>query len=100
MVWGGKWKDKRSLKEMHSFEFFLNYWNIFKFVFYDFRLDNKSDVTQGTEKLLITCDCDLVTLMSVIKGKIEITTNNFYFYDLSQIKEDGDRHDFKVRILI
>ncbi|XP_065200473.1 neurobeachin-like protein 1 isoform X2 [Planococcus citri] len=61
-------------------------------------LDNKSDVTQGTEKLLITCDSELVTLMSVIKGKIEITTNNFYFYDLSQIKEDGDRHDFKWSI--
>ncbi|KAK7580758.1 hypothetical protein V9T40_001387 [Parthenolecanium corni] len=58
-------------------------------------LETKSEVAHGTEKLLISCECDLVTLMSVIKGKIEITTNNFYFYDLSPVKEDSDRHDFK-----
>jgi len=34
--------------------------------------------------------------MTVIKGKIEVTTNHFHFHDLSQIREECDRNDFKV----
>lgn len=54
--------------------------------------------TTGKEKSIISEDCELVTLMSAIKGRFEVTTTNIYFFDLSPVKEDVDqteRHDFK-----
>lgn len=34
--------------------------------------------------------------MSVIKGRLVISTTHAYFHDLTPITEDCDRHDFKV----
>lgn len=48
------------------------------------------------EKSVLTVDCQLVTLMSVIKGQLVITTTHACFHDLTPITEDCDRHDFKV----
>ncbi|KAG1669663.1 Neurobeachin-like protein 1 [Nymphon striatum] len=47
------------------------------------------------EKLISSEKCQLVTLMSVVDGTLEITTLNVYFIDKSPVKEDGDRMDFK-----
>ncbi|XP_050424019.1 neurobeachin-like protein 2 isoform X2 [Adelges cooleyi] len=47
------------------------------------------------EKLMLSVECQLVTLMSVIKGRLVITTTHAYFHDLTPITEDCDRHDFK-----
>lgn len=44
-------------------------------------------------------ECELVTLMTVVRGQLEVTTSHFYFYDLSPVKEDVERQDFKVGIL-
>lgn len=41
-------------------------------------------------------ECELVTLMSVVRGRLDLTTSHFYFYDLSLVKEDVERQDFKV----
>jgi hypothetical protein len=57
-----------------------------------FREDN-----ERKEKLVLSVDCQLVTLMSVIKGRLVISTTHAYFHDLTPITEDCDRHDFKVR---
>ncbi|XP_067125871.1 neurobeachin-like protein 1 isoform X3 [Centruroides vittatus] len=57
--------------------------------------------TAGKEKSIISEDCELVTLMSAIKGKFEVTTTNIYFFDLSPVKEEVDqteRHDFKCSL--
>ncbi len=47
------------------------------------------------ERLVMAEDCELVTLMSVVKGKMEVTTAHAYFFDTSPYKEGVDRHDFR-----
>ncbi|XP_023565929.1 neurobeachin-like protein 1 [Octodon degus] len=47
------------------------------------------------EKLVLTEDCELITIIDVIPGKFEITTQHIYFYDGSIEKEDGVGFDFK-----
>ena len=50
-----------------------------------------------TEKLVLSEDCQRVTYMSVVKGKLEVTTNFVYFFDGSPYREDQERHDFRYR---
>ncbi|RVE75339.1 hypothetical protein OJAV_G00015710 [Oryzias javanicus] len=47
------------------------------------------------EKLVLWEDCELVTVVDVVPGRLEITTQHIYFYDSSQEKEEGEGHDFK-----
>ena len=58
-----------------------------------------ADETQGVEKsgerLLLAEDCQRVTYMSVVKGKLEVTTSFVYFFDGSPYREDVERHDFR-----
>lgn len=49
----------------------------------------------ASERLLMDEDCELVTLMSVVKGKFELTTNFVYFFDASPYRENEERHDFR-----
>jgi len=59
----------------------------------------RSDATDnigGKEKLLLSQECELVTLMSRVKGRLDITNTHVTFTDLSPAKEDADRFDFKV----
>ncbi|XP_076450797.1 neurobeachin-like protein 1 [Babylonia areolata] len=48
----------------------------------------------GKEKLVISEDVELVTLVDVIKGRLEVTTTHIYFFDCSSNKEEGGE-DFK-----
>uniref|UniRef100_A0A673B917 Neurobeachin-like protein 2 n=1 Tax=Sphaeramia orbicularis TaxID=375764 RepID=A0A673B917_9TELE len=47
------------------------------------------------EKLVLWEDCELVTIVDVVPGRLELTTQHIYFYDSSQEKEEGVGHDFK-----
>nr|XP_057907467.1 neurobeachin-like protein 1 isoform X2 [Doryrhamphus excisus] len=47
------------------------------------------------EKLVLWEDCELVTVVDVVPGRLEITTQHIYFYDSSQEKDEGVGHDFK-----
>ncbi|XP_056156935.1 neurobeachin-like protein 1 [Lampris incognitus] len=47
------------------------------------------------EKLVLWEDCELVTVVDVVPGRLELTTQHIYFYDSSQEKEEGIGHDFK-----
>ncbi|XP_066441347.1 neurobeachin-like protein 2 isoform X4 [Eleutherodactylus coqui] len=50
------------------------------------------------EKLVISEDCELITIVAVIPGRLEVTTQHIYFYDLSNEKEEteeGIGYDFK-----
>uniref|UniRef100_A0A2I4BEJ2 Neurobeachin-like protein 2 n=1 Tax=Austrofundulus limnaeus TaxID=52670 RepID=A0A2I4BEJ2_AUSLI len=47
------------------------------------------------EKLVLGEDCELVTVVDVVPGRLELTTQHIYFYDSSQEKEEGVGHDFK-----
>ncbi len=50
------------------------------------------------EKLMMAEDCELVTLMSVVRGKLEVTTGHAYFFDTSPYREGVDRHDFRFAL--
>ncbi len=50
---------------------------------------------RNAERLLMEEDCELVTLMSVVKGKLEVTTGHAYFFDCSPYMENSDRRDFR-----
>ncbi|KAG7467392.1 hypothetical protein MATL_G00152830 [Megalops atlanticus] len=47
------------------------------------------------EKLVMWEDCELVTVMDVSPGRLELTTQHIYFYDGSAEKEEGVGYDFK-----
>ncbi|KAL7977800.1 hypothetical protein Chor_010752 [Crotalus horridus] len=42
------------------------------------------------EKLLISEDCELITVVAVIPGRLEVTTQQIYFYDSSSEKEETE----------
>ncbi|XP_065523059.1 neurobeachin-like protein 2 isoform X4 [Lathamus discolor] len=50
------------------------------------------------EKLVVSEDCELITTVAVIPGRLEVTTQHIYFYDGSSEKEEtegGIGYDFK-----
>ena len=53
---------------------------------------------KASEKLIMAEDCERVTFMSVVKGKLEITTSYVYFFDGSPYKPNKERHDFRYVI--
>ncbi|XP_062950029.1 neurobeachin-like protein 1 isoform X5 [Cynocephalus volans] len=57
-------------------------------------IDEKEEQDQK-EKLILTEDCELITIIDVIPGRLDITTQHIYFYDGSIEKEDGVGFDFK-----
>ncbi|XP_068425985.1 neurobeachin-like protein 2 isoform X1 [Clinocottus analis] len=63
-------------------------------------LDNKvegEDESQK-EKLVLSEDCELITIVAVVTGRLEVTTHHLYFYDGSSEKEEteeGIGFDFK-----
>ncbi|XP_053569691.1 neurobeachin-like protein 2 isoform X2 [Bombina bombina] len=51
-----------------------------------------------SEKLVISEDCELITIMAVIPGRLVVTTQQIYFYDMSNEREEteeGIGYDFK-----
>jgi len=46
-----------------------------------------------SEKFLMSEQCELVTMMSVVRGRFELTSNYIYFFDGQPIKEGEERHD-------
>ena len=45
--------------------------------------------TKAREKLILSEDCELITLMDVFKGRMEVTTTHIYFFDYSSNAEEG-----------
>ncbi|XP_043931342.1 neurobeachin-like protein 1 [Protopterus annectens] len=56
---------------------------------------NEKEEPSQKEKLVLSEDCELITLMEVIPGRLEVTTQHIYFYDGSIEKEEGVGYDFK-----
>ncbi|XP_063647641.1 neurobeachin-like protein 1 isoform X8 [Pan troglodytes] len=56
---------------------------------------NEKEEQDQKEKLVLMEDCELITIIDVIPGRLEITTQHIYFYDGSIEKEDGVGFDFK-----
>lgn len=47
------------------------------------------------EKLVISEDCELVTVVDVYPGRLELTTQHIYFYDSSAEKEEGEEKCYR-----
>uniref|UniRef100_A0A8C7K909 Neurobeachin-like protein 2 n=1 Tax=Oncorhynchus kisutch TaxID=8019 RepID=A0A8C7K909_ONCKI len=64
-------------------------------------LDNKGvegEDDSQKEKLVLSEDCELITIVAVVPGRLEVTTHHLYFYDASSEKEEteeGIGFDFK-----
>uniref|UniRef100_A0A8C4IAS3 Neurobeachin-like 1 n=1 Tax=Dicentrarchus labrax TaxID=13489 RepID=A0A8C4IAS3_DICLA len=58
-------------------------------------LEVETEEASQKEKLVLWEDCELVTVVDVVPGRLELTTQHIYFYDSSQEKEEGVGHDFK-----
>lgn len=57
-------------------------------------IDEKEEQDQK-EKLVLSEDCELITIIDIIPGRLEVTTQHIYFHDGSFEKEDGVGFDFK-----
>ncbi|XP_061144614.1 neurobeachin-like protein 2 isoform X1 [Syngnathus typhle] len=63
-------------------------------------LDNNVEVENESqkEKLVLSEDCELITIVAKVPGRLEVTTHHLYFYDASIEKEEteeGIGFDFK-----
>ncbi|XP_078085111.1 neurobeachin-like protein 1 isoform X4 [Mustelus asterias] len=56
---------------------------------------NEKEEQNQKEKLVISEDCDLITIMDVVSGRLEVTTQHINFFDGSVDKEEGVGYDFK-----
>ena len=64
-------------------------------------MKNKEEVGEGEqeqEKFVMSEECELVTLMSVIKGRFELTSSYVYFFDSRPVKDDEERFDSRWSI--
>ncbi|XP_015015894.2 neurobeachin-like protein 1 isoform X1 [Drosophila mojavensis] len=61
-------------------------------------IDTQSQQDTALEKLVMSQDCELITLMTKVKGRIEVNQSVFTFVDMSPPMEDGSKHDFRFSI--
>ncbi|XP_060060817.1 neurobeachin-like protein 2 isoform X4 [Erinaceus europaeus] len=57
-----------------------------------------TELGQQHEKLVLSAECQLVTVVAVVPGLLEVTTQHVYFYDGSAERvetEEGIGHDFR-----
>ncbi|XP_034144562.1 neurobeachin-like protein 2 isoform X2 [Esox lucius] len=65
-------------------------------VFLDNQVEGEDESQK--EKLVLSEDCELITIVAVVPGRLEVTTHHLYFYDGSSEKEEteeGIGFDFK-----
>ncbi|XP_055065658.2 neurobeachin-like protein 2 isoform X2 [Misgurnus anguillicaudatus] len=64
----------------------------------DFDQAEEGEEESQKEKLVLSEECELITIVAVIPGRLEVTTHHLYFYDGSSEKEEteeGIGFDFK-----
>ncbi|XP_021027034.1 neurobeachin-like protein 2 isoform X1 [Mus caroli] len=57
-----------------------------------------AELDEKCEKLVLSAECQLVTVVAVVPGLLEVTTQHVYFYDGSTERvetEEGIGHDFR-----
>ncbi|KAJ8004840.1 hypothetical protein DPEC_G00140480 [Dallia pectoralis] len=67
-------------------------------VFLDNQVEGEGEDESQKEKLVLSEDCELITIVAVVPGRLEVTTHHLYFYDASSEKEEteeGIGFDFK-----
>ncbi|XP_036671789.3 neurobeachin-like protein 1 isoform X2 [Drosophila suzukii] len=58
-------------------------------------IDTQAQQDVALEKLVMSQDCELITLMTKVKGRIEVNQSVFTFVDLSPPTDDGSKYDFR-----
>lgn len=61
-------------------------------------MEEAAELDEKREKLVLSAECQLVTVVAVVPGLLEITTQHVYFYDGSTERvetEEGIGHDFR-----
>lgn len=58
-------------------------------------IEQQSQQNNSLEKLVISQECELITLMTKVKGRIEVNPSLFIFVDLSPPGDNGSKHDFR-----
>jgi len=53
-----------------------------------FRVEGEDESEK--EKLVLSEDCELITIVAVVPGRLEVTTHHLYFYDGSSEKEETE----------
>ena len=69
--------------------------NVFSFSHFLLFL-KREEMGIGTGKIVASEECQAITLMSVVKGRLEVTTTHIAFHDNAPFREDLSRMDFKV----
>lgn len=70
-----------------------NLWDVFLskgFIYLWLSCRTEAEDAGQKEKLVLWEDCELVTVVDVVPGRLELTTQHIYFYDSSQEKEEGE----------
>lgn len=49
----------------------------------------RTDGPNDKEKLVLSEECQLITMVNVYQGRLEVTTTHVYFFDCSTNKEEG-----------
>uniref|UniRef100_A0A3B3CRJ3 Neurobeachin-like protein 2 n=1 Tax=Oryzias melastigma TaxID=30732 RepID=A0A3B3CRJ3_ORYME len=49
------------------------------------------------EKLVLSEDCELITIVAVVPGRLEVTTHHLYFYDGNSEKEETEEIGFDFK---
>ncbi|XP_030380341.1 neurobeachin-like protein 1 isoform X2 [Scaptodrosophila lebanonensis] len=62
------------------------------------QIDTQSQQDVALENSVISQDCELITLMTKVKGRIEVNQSVFTFVDLSAPTEDGSKYDIRFSI--
>lgn len=57
---------------------------------YSFHRTEEGEEDSQKEKLVLSEDCELITIVAVIPGRLEVTTHHLYFYDGSSEKEETE----------
>jgi len=48
------------------------------------------------EKLVLSEECELITIVAVVPGRLEVTTHHLYFYDGSSEKEETEEGELQL----
>uniref|UniRef100_A0A8C4R671 Uncharacterized protein n=1 Tax=Eptatretus burgeri TaxID=7764 RepID=A0A8C4R671_EPTBU len=59
-------------------------------------LVDRDEESGQREKLVLSETCELITVVLPVPGRLEVTTQHLYFYDLSSDKGEETGYDFKI----
>ena len=90
--------DNRKKKQQYLLHLNLSVARFTCITCYMLTIRSVTEELSGKEKLVLQEECELVTVMEVVKGQLEVTTNHMHFFDHTPSRETGDTQDFKWQL--